>query len=743
VLIELRARDEAVRRRLDQARAHLRTLRARANRPATGDAPYRSDQGNVERGELDAAVAEENALLNEREQVRRGLAEAGIHSSLPTAPTQNATSCPARFGEMDGDERERMCDRCRKRVYDVDGLSTEEIDALVSKVQPGTTLFRRADGTLIAGDCPVGRGRTRNALAMVAGGVVAFGVLVLALEGPQLLSPNKPQPSSSHGTYARVDAAAANPIPFTPPKSPAVDESKLSPEEKAFVEAALVHPNRDKRLAAARALLLSGKYSTFLTSDREDYTALRTEIPADKMRGEETTILQGAILSGDRELLASVVRDARDKDDKTWNDYETTIGAIRCLLGDKTGGLAALRNADKLARSDHMPFEPNDHVRPAFASERADAHVAAIACGAPFEPPENDVALEGEEDALATLGYVSHGKYRRGDSFDTLVRSAAQIAETGKVDPKIRPALGPYRFMTPRLMFTNGNHHRVTTLALATVERAATRAEASAKNVAFHLWVAAAEERLRRGDLDGARKDAARAEADMPADAMPFTVPVRIVLGDTNEAGSLLAAKRPATDDELVPLLMWRAFMHVASSDWTAALADAREVDANAKRWRSGNASQFAEQAAWLRAALGWRTHVHEYASMGGSRRVNNLAMWENAPWLSPEDRRNLRVSEAYFHMSTPLSNDQSAPVRGAVLYLMGETAAGEGDVDVWLDALERISTPARLYFMDRATAATMRGDEAAAKSWRTRSAHWSALVHDDATAVLASVAGL
>ena len=739
VLVRLREREASVRERLGQARERARALRKRVEHAASPDAgPYRSDQGEpATPATLAEAVADEDTLLREREAVRRGLADVGIHTSLPRPPTTNAAGCPARWGEMAGDDRSRVCGRCRQRLYDVDGLSTDAIDALIAGFEPAPArLFRRADGSLMSSDCPLGRRRTRN--AAIAGVASVTVLAAVCVWGGRVREPAGGSSGSRPGSAAAV---TRSPDGGVAPRI-VVDESKLSPAERAYVEAAVVHPNRAKRLEAARAIVKTKGWSLWMSYDRADYAALRDELDRSKTTfAHDEAVLDGAILNGDREALSAVVRAAPTKDGKSWVSYEVRVGALRCLLGDPVGGMAALRDADKLARSDAPPFEPNDHVHPAQPYERAGAHLAAIACGSPLEPPETDVALVSEEAALRTLGVRSPPpRYGNFDPFDDLVRAAVDPKGSVPALSKRSIELLEARFLTPRTILGDGRW-RTPTLPLAGVESAAARGGKQA--TAYFLWLAAASERIRRGDAVGARTDVERAEASAPPDALPATVPLRILLGDASGATSLAERAWTSRDwgaDDRMELLLWRSLARIASSDWIGARDRARELSAaiadnEPKRppWRQWNTI-----AAWLRAALDRRAGAPASPDLPADIRT-----WASVPSAPEATRRAFRLSEALYHMTVPRSDVDGAPVHGVTLYVLGGAAAGDGDVDVWLEALDIVLPPWRLFFADRAMAARMRGDEAASKQWLERSARWTSLIHDDATAVLASLAGL
>jgi hypothetical protein len=120
-----------------------------------------------------------------------------------------ASPCTASWDEMTGTDRVRFCRHCDKNVYNFSAMSREEAEALV--VQTGGQLcarfYRRADGTMLTDDCPVGLRALRRAAALswaVIAGTLAtvLGVFVAGIsyssakrKGPQSLRQLEPMAS--------------------------------------------------------------------------------------------------------------------------------------------------------------------------------------------------------------------------------------------------------------------------------------------------------------------------------------------------------------------------------------------------------------------------------------------------------------------------------------------------------------------------------------------------------------------
>jgi hypothetical protein len=163
-----------------------------------------------------------------------------------------ATPCPASWADMKGDERVRHCSLCKLNVYNLAELPAEEAEALMKKSARGERvcmrLLRRADGTVITRDCPVGvslQRRVRLKLAALrlaatsilmwfggAGGLASAqeltGKVVAPAEmkmGEMVAPPVKPDPKSGTGK-PKADNGNQKQDPY----SEALGQSAVGPE---------------------------------------------------------------------------------------------------------------------------------------------------------------------------------------------------------------------------------------------------------------------------------------------------------------------------------------------------------------------------------------------------------------------------------------------------------------------------------------------------------------------------------
>ena len=88
-----------------------------------------------------------------------------------------ASPCPVSWESMTGDGRVRFCGQCRLNVYNIAEMTREEAEAMIAGKEGRlcARFHRRADGTILTRDCPVGlrlvRQRAARAVARVAAAV--------------------------------------------------------------------------------------------------------------------------------------------------------------------------------------------------------------------------------------------------------------------------------------------------------------------------------------------------------------------------------------------------------------------------------------------------------------------------------------------------------------------------------------------------------------------------------------------
>ncbi len=97
----------------------------------------------------------------------------------PLSNIKIASPCSADWNEMIGNERRRFCGDCKLNVYNLSGMSQREAENLLldSEGRLCVRFFKRADGTILTKDCPVGWKAIRQRVSKTA---TAFASLVFA-----------------------------------------------------------------------------------------------------------------------------------------------------------------------------------------------------------------------------------------------------------------------------------------------------------------------------------------------------------------------------------------------------------------------------------------------------------------------------------------------------------------------------------------------------------------------------------
>ncbi len=81
-----------------------------------------------------------------------------------------ASPCRADWNEMYGDERKRFCGDCKLNVYNLSGMTHDEAESLIINTEGRLCVrfYRRADGTVITQDCPVGWANMKQRTRLIA-----------------------------------------------------------------------------------------------------------------------------------------------------------------------------------------------------------------------------------------------------------------------------------------------------------------------------------------------------------------------------------------------------------------------------------------------------------------------------------------------------------------------------------------------------------------------------------------------
>lgn len=192
----------------------------RARSPPAGRAGADGERSGNPRSDRPGCVLSHQG---ERRDWASGAHAVQAHCVLPPArrylsQVRVASPCSESWDNMTGSEQVRFCGRCEKRVYNLSAMSADEAEALLARKRFGVCIqyARRADGTLVTTDCPVGAKRSRRTSAL------AVASLLLTAAG--CTSQNQEE-----AVAGRTNVAPAEPP--SPAKQP--EPPRESPEEAA------------------------------------------------------------------------------------------------------------------------------------------------------------------------------------------------------------------------------------------------------------------------------------------------------------------------------------------------------------------------------------------------------------------------------------------------------------------------------------------------------------------------------
>lgn len=99
-----------------------------------------------------------------------------------------ASPCSADWDAMIGNNRQRFCGQCKLNVYNLSGMTRQEAENLImsSEGRVCARFFRRADGTILTKDCPVGWAAIKKRMSRFW--TAAASVILTAFSGIGIVS---------------------------------------------------------------------------------------------------------------------------------------------------------------------------------------------------------------------------------------------------------------------------------------------------------------------------------------------------------------------------------------------------------------------------------------------------------------------------------------------------------------------------------------------------------------------------
>ncbi|HEX8636442.1 MAG TPA: hypothetical protein VF692_00155 [Pyrinomonadaceae bacterium] len=121
-----------------------------------------------------------------------------------------ASPCPADWNEMIGDERKRYCSDCKLNVYNLSEMTKAQAENLIIESEGSLCVrfYRRADGTVLTKDCPVGWQMIKKRISQKATAFASFLFAVLGGLGSNAFF-NRAENPAKVGTIAVQNIEAA------------------------------------------------------------------------------------------------------------------------------------------------------------------------------------------------------------------------------------------------------------------------------------------------------------------------------------------------------------------------------------------------------------------------------------------------------------------------------------------------------------------------------------------------------
>lgn len=128
-----------------------------------------------------------------------------------TNPLENvriASPCSANWSEMYGNEQKRFCGDCKLNVYNLSGMTKAEAESLIMNAEGRLCVrfYRRADGSVMTNDCPVGWAGVKHRARVFA--TAAASLLVAIFTGVFFVSLFSTKKTGGPGPQVTMGAVA-------------------------------------------------------------------------------------------------------------------------------------------------------------------------------------------------------------------------------------------------------------------------------------------------------------------------------------------------------------------------------------------------------------------------------------------------------------------------------------------------------------------------------------------------------
>lgn len=141
--------------------------------------------------------------------------------SKRTSPLDHVTvaaPCNVGWDNMVGNERVRFCGQCNLNVYNLSGMTKPEAEHLIAQAEGRLCIryYRRADGTILTKNCPIGLRALKRRLSRIANASISaalsFFAGILAVTG---LRERPLIPIAAQGATISIKEKLPKPVPIT------------------------------------------------------------------------------------------------------------------------------------------------------------------------------------------------------------------------------------------------------------------------------------------------------------------------------------------------------------------------------------------------------------------------------------------------------------------------------------------------------------------------------------------------
>lgn len=140
--------------------------------------------------------------------------------SKRTSPLDHVTvaaPCNVGWDNMVGNEKVRFCGQCNLNVYNLSGMTRTDAEHLIAQTEGRLCIryYRRADGTILTKNCPVGLRALKRQLSRIANAsisaVLSFFAGILVVTG---LRERPLIPVSTQGATINIKEKLPKPVPI-------------------------------------------------------------------------------------------------------------------------------------------------------------------------------------------------------------------------------------------------------------------------------------------------------------------------------------------------------------------------------------------------------------------------------------------------------------------------------------------------------------------------------------------------